>query len=135
MEVNKNKHMKKQSVNNGEHSDKRELNLNYNTEENSFELDLDQTMLDKEYQHPDPYDTAAKNGDDINSDYDESNPYVGNEYDKNASLENDVDILGMHITKEESLKPSKRDREDSETPEDFRDDLDAEGYPKNDRNK
>lgn len=103
-------------------------NLKYNPKEDSFELDVDPEDAKEEgYDHPDPYDTAA---DDFDSDYDESNPYVGDEYDKNASLEHDADKLGMHITGEENLKISKKDEEIARTPEDDRDDLDEEGYPK-----
>lgn len=102
--------------------------LKYNQEENSYELDVEGE--DKEYKHPDPYDTAADNGDDMNSDYDEANPYVGDEYDKDASLAHDIDKLGMHETKASSLKMSKKDEALSHTPEDDRNDLDEEGYPK-----
>ncbi|WP_026902886.1 hypothetical protein [Pedobacter glucosidilyticus] len=103
-------------------------NLKYNPKEGSFELDVDpEEAQEVGYEHPDPYDTAAN---DYSSDYDESNPYVGDEYDKNASLEHDADKLGMHITGEENLKISKKDEEIARTPEDSRDDLDEEGYPK-----
>lgn len=103
-------------------------NLKYNEKENSFELDVE--SLDEDYQHSDPYDTAAVSGDDINSDYDEANPYVGAEYEKDASLEKDVDKLGMHIAGEESFKVSDKNKKLSNTAEDERADLDAEGYPK-----
>lgn len=106
-------------------------NLKFNEEENSFEIDVE--SIDEEYQHLNPYDTAADNGDDINSDYDESNPYIGKEYDKDASLENDIPDLGMHITSEESFKLSEKDKDLSRTSEDNRDDLDLEGYPKFER--
>jgi len=104
-------------------------NLKFNEEQNSYELDVE--AIDEEYQHLDPYDTTADNGEDINSDYDEANPYVGGaEYDKHASLENDVPDLGMHITSEESFKLSEKDKDLGRTSEDNRDDLDLEGYPK-----
>lgn len=104
-------------------------NLKYNDKKGSYELDVESTDPEEEdYQHPDPYDTAA---DDISSDYDEANPYVGDEYDKEASLETDVDSLGMHVIGENNLQVSKRDEEIAKTPEDERDDLDEEGYPKN----
>ncbi len=105
-------------------------NLKYNEEENSYELDVE--SIDEDYQHPDPYDTAADNGDDMNSDYDEANPYVGDEYEKNKSLKDDIEKLGMHTTDDEHFKLSKRDEKNSHVPEDDRDDLDAEGYPKKD---
>jgi hypothetical protein len=108
-------------------------NLNYNEDTNSYELDVS-SEDDEEYDHPDPYDTTAKNGSDMNSDYDEANPYVGGlEYDKKASLENDIENLGMHKISDEDLQISNRDELLSQTPEDLRDDLDEEGYPKNDR--
>ena|SRR6478672_1703685 len=103
-------------------------NLTYNESKDSFEYDVESAdPEDEDYQHPDPYDTAA---DDFSSEYDEANQYVGNEYDKNASLENDVEGLGMHLASEESLRISRIDEKLSETPEDKRDDLDEEGYPK-----
>lgn len=105
--------------------------LKFNELDNSYELDVEET--DEEYEHPDPYKTTAGNGEDINSDYDEANPYVGIEYDKDASLENDVPDLGMHITSEESFKLSEKDKELGRTSEDERDDLDLEGYPKFER--
>jgi hypothetical protein len=103
-------------------------NLKYNEKENSYELDVE--SQDEEYKHENPYDTAADNGDDMDSDYDEANRYVGDEYEKDLSLENNVDKLGMHIANENSLKMSEKNKELSDTPEDKRDDLDEEGYPK-----
>jgi hypothetical protein len=103
-------------------------NLRFNEEENSYEIDIE--PIDEEYQHLNPYDTAADNGDDINSDYDESNPYIGKEYDKDASLETDIPNLGMHLTSEESFKLNENDKDLSRTEEDNRRDLDLEGYPK-----
>ena len=47
--------------------------LNYNAETNSYEFDVKGD--DPDYDHPDPYDTAVKNGEDFNSTYDEANPY------------------------------------------------------------
>ncbi len=107
-------------------------NLNYNAEENSFDYDVKSD--DPDYVHPDPYDTTAKNGEDMNSTYDEANPYdARDEYIPNESLATDVDKLGMHIEGEELFNISEKDKELSHTPEDDRDDLDEEGYPKNDR--
>lgn len=125
-----------EDVNNLDRTDADLRNLNYDSEKNSFELDVTPDKIeDRDYQHPDPYDTAAENGEDFNSDYDESNPFVGDEYDKDASLEKDVDTLGMHISDEEDLRVGRSERMDAITPEDFRDDLDQEGYPKNDRKR
>nr|WP_294894620.1 hypothetical protein [uncultured Pedobacter sp.] len=110
-------------------ADNEARNLKYNEEENSYELDVEGDNPD--YQHPDPYDTAADNGDDMDSDYDESNPYVGDEYKKDHSLKDDLNTLGMHQTDADHLKISRKDEINSHVPEDDRDDLDAEGYPKN----
>ncbi|QEK51871.1 hypothetical protein FYC62_09595 [Pedobacter aquae] len=131
MENKKESHPNDEQFNRNQESnlvDNEAQNLKYNPKEDSFELDVDpEEAKELGYDHPDPYDTAA---DDFDSDYDESNPYVGDEYDKNASLEHDADKLGMHITGEENLKISKKDEEIARTPEDDRDDLDEEGYPK-----
>jgi hypothetical protein len=48
-------------------------------------------------------------------------------------LETDVDKLGMHIDDGEITEIDTIDRVLGHTPEDDRDDLDEEGYPKNDR--
>lgn len=104
-------------------------NLKYNEKKGSYELDVESSDPEEEdYQHPDPYETG---GDDFSSEYDEANQYVGDEYDKEASLEKDAEGLGMHIIGEDNLKLNKRDEEIAKTPEDERDDLDEEGYPKN----
>ena len=108
-------------------------NLAYNAEKNSYEMDVEGG--DPDYQHPDPYDTSAENGADFNSDYDEANPTVGDEYDKDLDLEDDLDKLGMHVDKGKIVELSPMDEELSHTPEDDRDDLDEEGYPKNDQAK
>ena len=107
-------------------------NLKFNAEENSFEYDVQSD--DPDYQHLDPYNTAAPNGEDMNSTYDEANPFDAvDEYIPNESLETDVDDLGMHIDHGEIVELDATDRVISRTPEDDRDDLDEEGYPKNDR--
>jgi len=114
----------------GETIDKEDLS--YNADEDSFEYDVKSD--DPDYQHPDPYNTAVKNGEDFNSTYDEANPYdAGDEYIPNESLETDVDKLGMHIDKGGIVDLDKADRALAHTPEDDREDLDEEGYPKNDR--
>lgn len=104
--------------------------LAYDPEMNSYELDV--ISDDPDYVHHDPYDTAVENGMDALSEFDEANPTSMYEYDKNASLETDLDDLAMHVQNED--EDELADEESfSETPEDNRDDLDAEGYPKNDR--
>src|ERR1700753_1698603 len=109
-----------------------EEELNYNPDENSFEYDVKSD--DPDYDHPDPYNTSAKNGEDFNSTYDEANPYdTSDEYIPNESLETDVDKLAMHISEGEIVETNPVDEALSRTPEDDRDDLDEEGYPKNDR--
>jgi len=109
-----------------------EEDLTFNAEENSFEYDVKSS--DPDYVHPDPYNTSVKNGEDMNSTYDEANPYDAvDEYIPNESLETDVDKLGMHIAGDEIIELDPRDKALSHTAEDDRDDLDEEGYPKNDK--
>lgn len=106
--------------------------LKYNADDNSYELDIKGD--DPDYDHPDPYNTSQKNGADMNSTYDEANPYdVVDEYIPNESLETDVDQLGMHVDDGEIVNVDPIDALLAHTPEDDRDDLDEEGYPKNDR--
>ena len=108
--------------------------LSFNAEDNSYEFDVKSD--DPDYDHPDPYNTSAKNGEDSISTYDESNPYAVDEYIPNESLETDVDKLGMHIDSKGSIVDlDPIDEVLGHTPEDDRDDLDEEGYPKNDRPK
>ena len=106
--------------------------LKYNADNNSFEYDVQSD--DPDYDHPDPYNTAVKNGADMNSTYDEANPYDAvDEYIPNESLEDDVDLLGMHVDNGEIVDLDPIDEVLGRTPEDDRDDLDEEGYPKNDQ--
>ena len=105
--------------------------LAYDEEKNSYELDVQSE--DPEYIHLDPYDTAVENGGDADSDFDEANPTAVKEYDKNLSLETDLDELGMHVDNGNIVEVLPIDEELSRTQEDDRDDLDEEGYPKNDR--
>jgi hypothetical protein len=108
--------------------------LKYNADDNSYELDVKGD--DPDYDHPDPYNTSQKNGADMNSTYDEANPYdVVDEYIPNESLETDVDQLGMHVDDGEIVNVDPIDALLAHTPEDDRNDLDEEGYPKNDRPK
>ncbi|MFD0794332.1 hypothetical protein ACFQZX_11950 [Mucilaginibacter litoreus] len=109
-------------------------NLTYNEESNSYEYDVKGDNPD--YDHPDPYDTTANNGDDFDSTYDEANPYdTKGEYDPERSLETDVDALGMHIDSGKIVEINPRDEALAHTPEDDREDLDEEGYPINDTPK
>ena len=105
--------------------------LLYDEEKNSYELDVKSD--DPDYIHPDPYDTAVDNGGDADSDFDEANPTAVHEYDKEVGLESNLDELGMHIDSGKIVELLPIDVELSKTPEDDRDDLDEEGYPKNDR--
>jgi len=104
--------------------------LKYNAEENSFELDVEGDN-DDEYIHDNPYDTVAEDGDDMDSDWDEANITVGDEYEE-FNEEEEVEKLGMHIDKGQILELDPLDEKLAETPEDERSDLDEEGYPKND---
>ena len=106
-------------------------NLSFNKEKGSYELDV--KGADKDYDHPLPYDTTAANGGDDNSDYDEANPYIGDEYANKADQEeSDLDELGMHIDNGEIVELDAEDELLARTPEDERTDLDEEGYPVND---
>src|ERR1700743_431348 len=96
----------------GETIDKEDLN--YNSADNSFEYDVKSD--DPDYQHPDPYNTSVKNGEDMNSTYDEANPYdAGEEYIPNESLETDVDKLAMHIEHGQSVETDIVDKILSQT--------------------
>lgn len=109
-------------------------NLIYDKDKNSFEIDV--KSEDKDYDHPLPYETAAANGGDENSDYDESNPYIGDEYaKKEEQIENDLDELGMHVDHGKIVEVDPEDEYLAKTPEDDRTDLDEEGYPINDMPK
>ena len=105
--------------------------LSYDELKNSYEMDVESD--DPDYTHSDPYDTAVENGGDADSDFDEANPTAVNEYNKDASLETDLDGLGMHIDNGDIVETQPLDEKLSRTREDDRDDLDEEGYPKNDK--
>lgn len=106
--------------------------LSYDKNKNSFEFDV--KGAEKDYDHPLPYDTSAPNGEDSISTYDEANPYVGNEYDEDGQVVEQIDGNAMHIDETgESVLLDPADKLLAQTEEDFRDDLDEEGYPKNDR--
>lgn len=102
--------------------------LTYDPDKQSFALDVDDT--DPDYDHPSDYETVAEGAADDDSTYDNSNPYVGDEYaDLDDLIEDDLEEGGMRIEGEVKLKPM--DKKLAETPEDLRDDLDEEGYPIN----
>jgi hypothetical protein len=114
----------------GEESDA--TDLHYNADDDSFEYDVESN--DPDYDHPDPYNTSVKNGADMDSTYDEANPFDAvDEYIPNESLETDVNQLGMHVDHGQITEVDPIDDILSRTPEDSRTDLDEEGYPKNDR--
>lgn len=108
-------------------------NLSFNEEDDSFELDV--VSEDADYDHPDPYKTSVKNGSDFDSDFDEANLTVGDEYRRANDVEvidPAIDEFGMHIDSGKIVELDPIDEELAHTPEDDRDDLDEEGYPKND---
>jgi hypothetical protein len=105
--------------------------LTFNEEKNTFEVDVKAENTD--YDHPFPYETPSDNGADFNSDFDEANPFIGDEYaPKENGLENGLEDLGMHVDNGESVILSPEDEILARTEEDERDDLDEEGYPIND---
>ena len=106
--------------------------LSFDKDKQSYEFDV--KGVDKDYDHPMPYETVPTGAVDDNSTFDEANPYVGDEYATDQEKVNDkLDELGMHIdTKGESVLLDPEDELLARTEEDFRDDLDEEGYPKND---
>lgn len=104
--------------------------LAYNEEEDSYELDVQDN--DPEWEHPMDYDTISEGAQDDDSTYDDSNPYVGEEYaDKEDLANEELGDNNMHISDDRILKVSKLDEDLSHNAEDDRDDLDEEGYPKN----
>ncbi|WP_166334162.1 hypothetical protein [Sphingobacterium chungjuense] len=104
--------------------------LKYNEEQDSFELDTESG--DSEYDHPLPYDTAAPEGQEDGALYDEANPYAQGEYqEKQNELDGRLEELDQVVGSEE-LQVDPIDEALSAQPEDFSDDLDAEGYPKKD---
>lgn len=107
--------------------------LSYDENKQSFEYDMKST--DGDYDHPLNYDTVSAGAVNDDSTYDEANPYVGDEYaGKEEIADDELDELGMHVDNEgESVLLSPEDEILGRTEEDFRDDLDEEGYPKNDR--
>lgn len=106
--------------------------LKYNEAQNSFELDVEMQEED-EYQHEDPYNVVAPDGEDDNSTWDEANLDATDEYrSKETEFHNQMDRLGMDIVDENALQLSEADEQQAATPEDQRGDLDEEGYPMQD---
>lgn len=106
--------------------------LSFDKDKQSYELDVKGSG--KDYDHPMPYETVATGATDDNSTFDEANPYVGGEYGTDEEAVKDkLNELGMHVdSKGESVLLSPEDEILARTAEDERDDLDEEGYPKND---
>jgi hypothetical protein len=102
--------------------------LAYNKEADSFEFDVN--VEDSDYDHPDPYKTAVKNGGDSNSTYDEANKEALDQYEDNPT--SILDEYEMHVDNGSIVELDPIDDELAKTPEDDRDDLDEEGYPKKD---
>ena len=107
--------------------------LSYDPEKDSFEIDVNST--DEDYDHPDPYITSVKRGSDFDSDFDEANLTANDEYHRANDHVTEVpeaDEFGMHIDSGKIVQLDPLDEDLAMTPEDERDDLDEEGYPKND---
>lgn len=102
--------------------------LNYNQQEDSYEMDVNDN--DPDWEHPMDYDTLSKGAREDDSTYDEANPYVGEEYaDQEELNEEQLDQQQMYIDRGRIVHLSTHDEKLSENAEDQRDDLDEEGYP------
>jgi hypothetical protein len=106
-------------------------NLAYNKDSNTFEYDVKGEETD--YDHPLPYDTGGANGTDFNSDYDEANEFIGDEYARTPVEDPALNDLGMRVDDGDIVELDPEDELLARTPEDDRPDLDEEGYPINDR--
>jgi len=107
-------------------------NLAFNEELDSYEMDVDDE--DPDYDHPANYDTISEGAIDDDSTYDDSNPFVGDEYANRDELkEEDLNNANMRVENIQHERLSPLDKKLAENEEDLRDDLDEEGYPKNDR--
>lgn len=103
--------------------------LAYDAEKDSYVYDVD--AEEPEYEHPADYPTLSEGAEDDDSSYDEANPFVGDEYvDKDELKADNLENSNMHIANEDDLKVSPYDSRLAEDMEDYRDDLDEEGYPK-----
>jgi len=108
-----------------------EQNLAYNRDMDSYEMDVDDN--DPDYDHPANYDTLSEGAIDDDSTYDNSNPFVGDEYADREDLEEDaLEDAHMRIESFKHNRLSPLDKKLAQNEEDLRDDLDEEGYPKND---
>lgn len=102
--------------------------LKFNEEKDSFELEAE--TEDAEYQHPEPYDTAAPRGEDNNSTYDEENPYTADEYrDKKGQATHELEGLDTVIADEKLAGLDDVDERIADTGKGDAADLDDEGYP------
>lgn len=106
-------------------------NLAYNKDSNTFEYDVKGEESD--YDHPLPYETGGANGTDFNSDYDEANEFIGDEYARTPVEDPALNDLGMSVDNGAIVELDPEDELLAKTPEDERPDLDEEGYPINDR--
>ncbi|MHC8949968.1 hypothetical protein [Sphingobacterium hungaricum] len=101
----------------------------FDKDKGSYELDVNDN--DPDWDHPSDYETIAEGAKDDDSTYDNSNPLVGDEYaDREDLIDDEFNDEGIRIVGKKDLKISKLDEELSRTEEDYRDDLDEEGYPK-----
>ncbi|MBE8722464.1 hypothetical protein [Sphingobacterium pedocola] len=104
--------------------------LQFNDAEDSFELDAESE--NNPYQHPLPYETAAPQGADNNSTYDEENIYTPSEYrDKLKEAERELDDLDEEI-KDGSLQLDEVDEVLTQIRDDQPEGIDEEGYPTKD---
>lgn len=114
-----------------EENDDEELevsDLAFDEEKGSYRFDVEDN--DPDWDHPADYDTLSRGAEDDASTYDVSNPFVGSEYSDLDDLKKEnLNNLGMRITGKSNLKLSKLDKEIAKDEEDYRDDLDEEGYP------
>ena len=130
------KDQKKTSLNRTQREDREETgevtgeDLKYNAKADSFELDPE--TEDQEYQHPSPYDTAAIEGQDYNSLYDEENVYTQDESDNETdALENQLEQIEADRIIESDLLEDD-DEQLTDKKEDKNPNVDQEGYPKKD---
>ena len=106
--------------------------LSFDKEKQSYEFDV--KGEEKDYDHPMPYETVPTGAVNDDSTFDEANPFVGDEYATDVDkAQGKLEELGMHVDDNgESVLLNAEDAILARTPEDDRDDLDEEGYPKND---
>ncbi|MFZ4263481.1 hypothetical protein ACFRAE_15685 [Sphingobacterium sp. HJSM2_6] len=106
-------------------------NLAFNEEQGSYEFDVQDQ--DSDWEHPADYDTISAGAHHDDSTFDNSNPFVGDEYaDLKVLEEEELENNQMQVVDDRILKVSLMDKELAKDEEDYRADLDEEGYPKND---